>query len=88
MTIHVVTLIVVDHVNDQNNGAPHGLKEHIPAIPSQIVNVGQQTRFIPNKLLQSGLKGGSLFHNSGRQNQRGDEQWQSICTRMRAGRFW
>jgi hypothetical protein len=51
----VVTLIVVDHVNDQNNGTPHLLKEQIPAIPPQIVNVGQQTRFMPVELFQSCL---------------------------------
>jgi uncharacterized protein YqgV (UPF0045/DUF77 family) len=51
----VVTLIVVDHVNDQNNAAPHRLKEQIPPIPPQIVNVGQETRFMPVELLQSCL---------------------------------
>ncbi len=49
----IVTVIVIDHIRDQNNGSPHSLKEQIPAIPPQIVNVGQQTRFMPVELLQS-----------------------------------
>jgi uncharacterized protein YqgV (UPF0045/DUF77 family) len=51
----LVTMIVVDHLNGQNNRSPPRLKEHISAIAPQILNAGQQTRFIPVDLPQSRL---------------------------------
>lgn len=51
----LVTMIVVDHFNGQNNRSRPCLKEHISAIPPQIPNAGQQTRFIPLDLAQSRL---------------------------------
>jgi uncharacterized protein YqgV (UPF0045/DUF77 family) len=51
----LVTMIVVDHLNGQNNRSQGCLKEHIADIPPQILNAGQQTRFIPVDLLHSRL---------------------------------
>ncbi len=51
----LVTMIVVDHLNGQNNGSSHRLKEHIPALSTQVPNLGQQIRFMTVDLLQSRL---------------------------------
>jgi uncharacterized protein YqgV (UPF0045/DUF77 family) len=51
----LVTMIVVDHLNGQNNRLPPCPKEHISTIAPQLLNAGQQTRFIPVDLPQSRL---------------------------------